>query len=182
MRRVIRIFAYAFATLLVLAPRFAMAQAPAAPSIQAELLKDWSDLKETILRIANEMPADKYDFKPTPAQQTFGERAVHVASANNRFLATIGGQAPAPSLDAKAAATSKDAAMKAIADSFDWGIALLKEQSDQTLLQPVTAPFIGVSTRARVYTFLMGHTWDIYGQFAVYLRMAGHVPPASQRP
>jgi hypothetical protein len=29
--------------------------------------------------------------------------------------------------------------------------------------------------------FLTGHTWDIYGQLAVYLRLNGHVPPASQR-
>ena len=38
------------------------------------------------------------------------------------------------------------------------------------------------SSRARVYTFLIGHTWDIYGQLAVYLRLSGGVPPASQRP
>jgi hypothetical protein len=30
-------------------------------------------------------------------------------------------------------------------------------------------------------TFLVGHTQDIYGQLAVYLRMNGRVPPASQK-
>ena len=29
---------------------------------------------------------------------------------------------------------------------------------------------------------LIGHTWDMYGQMAVYLRLNGLVPPASQRP
>jgi hypothetical protein len=28
----------------------------------------------------------------------------------------------------------------------------------------------------------MGHTWDIYGQMVVYLRLNGITPPASQRP
>jgi uncharacterized damage-inducible protein DinB len=150
------------------------------PSIQAEMLKDWSDLGTTMAKIANEMPADKYDFKATPPEQSYGERVLHVAQVNVRFLKAVGGTATAPTIDAKA--TTKEAAMKAMADSFDYGIALLKQQTDQTMLQAVTAPFIGSSSRARVYTFLIGHTWDIYGQLAVYLRLNGHVPPASQRP
>ena len=151
-------------------------------SIQAEMLKDWTGLKETMIKITNEMPADKYDFKPTPPQQSFGERTMHVAQVNARFLQAIAGKATPPTFDAKV--TTKEASMKAMADSFDYGTALLKELTDQTILQaaPMAPPFLGPSTRARIYTFLIGHTWDIYGQFAVYLRLSGHVPPASQRP
>jgi uncharacterized damage-inducible protein DinB len=151
-------------------------------SIQAEMLKDWTDLKETMTKITNEMPADKYSFKPTPPQQSFGERTLHVAQVNARFLRAIGGKATAPTIEATA--TTKEASMKAMADSFDYGTALIKELTDQTILQaaPMAPPFLGPSTRARIYTFLIGHTWDIYGQLAVYLRLSGHVPPASQRP
>ena len=69
-------------------------------------------------------------------------------------------------------------------DSFDYGIALLNEQTDQTMLAAVPMPprFLGPSSHARIYTFLIGHTQDIYGQLVVYLRLNGHVPPASQRP
>ena len=164
---------------LVGAPRPGVAQSV---SIQAEMLRDWTSLKTTMDKIADEMPADKFTFKATPPEQTFGERVVHVAQANVGLLQSIGGRASAPTIDATA--TGKAAAIKAMDDSFDYGIALLKEQTDQTMLQPVaTAPrFLGPSSRARIYTFLIGHTWDIYGQLAVYLRLAGHVPPASQRP
>ena len=180
MKHAIQISALVCALVVVAAPTFPAAQAPA--SAKAEMLKDWSDLKTTMTKIANEMPADKYGFKPTPPQQSFGERVVHVASVNNRFLGSVGGKAAAPTLDAKAAAMTKEAALKALADSFDYGTALLNEQTDQTMLQSVTAPFIGPSTRVRAYWFLLGHTWDIYGQLAVYLRLNGLVPPASQRP
>ena len=69
-------------------------------------------------------------------------------------------------------------------DSFDYGIALLNEQTDATMLQAVPSPprFLGPSSHARIYTFLIGHTEDIYGQLVVYLRLNGHVPPASQKP
>jgi len=150
-------------------------------SLQAELLKDWIGLKETMHKIAAEMPADKYGFKPTPAQQTFGERTVHVATTNVYFLGLLGGTAAKPTIDPKAA--GKDAALKALDDSFDYGTAILKQQTDQALLQSVaSAPqFMGPSSRARLVAFLAGHTWDIYGQMVVYLRLNGLVPPASQK-
>jgi uncharacterized damage-inducible protein DinB len=145
-------------------------------------MKDWASLKEGMAKLADAVPADKYNFKPTPAQQSFGERVVHIATVNNRFLGLLGGKATAPTVDAKAAVMTKEAAMKAMADSFDYGTALLKEQTDQTLVQSVTAAFMGPSTRARVVWFLIGHTWDIYGQMVVYARLNDVTPPASVRP
>ena len=179
MKHAIRIAVLACAIGVVAAPTFAQA-----PTLQGDLLKDWMSLQNTMAKIAAEMPADKYGAKPTPAQQSFGERVVHIATANNRFLGLLGGKETAPTLDAKMAAMKKDAAVKAMNDSFNYGIALLKEQTDQTLLQEAVNPpgFLGPSTRARIVTFLIGHTWDIYGQLVVYLRLNGGVPPASQRP
>ena len=107
---------------------------------------------------------------------------MHIAVGGNRFLELMGGKVAAPKIDAASAAMSKAAAMKALADSFDYGTAIIKDQTDQSMLQSVDAPFLGSSSRARVFTFVMGHTWDLYGQLAVYLRLQGHVPPASQRP
>jgi len=85
-------------------------------------------------------------------------------------------------IDAKA--TGKAATIKAMDDSFDYGTAVLKEQTDQTMVQGAAMPpgFLGPSTRARMFTFLIGHTWDIYGQMAVYLRLSGVTPPASVTP
>jgi uncharacterized damage-inducible protein DinB len=151
-------------------------------SLQTELLKDWSSLKTTMHALAAEMPADKYTFRPTDGQQTFGERVLHVAMVNVGILGALdGGGAAKPTIDSKA--TAKDAAIKAMDDSFDYGAALLKPQTDQTLLQIATsAPkFMGPSSRARIISFLAGHTWDIYGQLVVYLRLNGRVPPMSQK-
>jgi len=180
--RCARGFAIACASIVLASAAPVLAQGSATASIQAEVLKDWTALKETLMKIADEMPAEGYSFKPTPAQETFGRRVVHIAVGGNRFLELMGGKTAAPKIDAAAAAMSKAAAMKALADSFDYGTAIIKSQTDQSMLQTVDAPFLGPSSRARVFTFVMGHTWDLYGQLAVYLRLQGHVPPASQRP
>jgi hypothetical protein len=55
---------------------------PAAQSatLNGELLKDWFEMKSTIMKLANEMPADKYSFK-APPQRDFAQQAL-----TNAFL------------------------------------------------------------------------------------------------
>jgi uncharacterized damage-inducible protein DinB len=150
-------------------------------SLQSDFLKDWTALKDTMMKIAEAMPESKYSFKATPPERTYGEQVMHVAAINMLVLQTLGAKARAPRINDKA--TSKADTMKAMADSFDYGAAILKEQTDQSMAAGVQGPpWMGPSTRARIFAFLVGHTYDTYGQMAVYLRLNGLVPPASQRP
>jgi uncharacterized damage-inducible protein DinB len=150
-------------------------------SLRAELLKDWTELKPVMLAIAAAMPEDKFTYKSTPAQRDYGEQIMHVATGNMMYLRFLGGTAAAPAFNR--AAKSKAEIIQALAASFDFGEALLREQSDQSMVQIVqTNQFLGPSSKARVIYFLIGHTWDIYGQMAVYLRLNGIVPPRSDRP
>ena len=61
LRAIVGVFVFGFLSLS------ALGQAQTANvSLQSELLNDWIGLKETMHKIAAEMPADKYGFKPTP--------------------------------------------------------------------------------------------------------------------
>jgi hypothetical protein len=164
-------------TLAAPAPSFAQTA-----DIKAVVLKDWNDVKSLIVKIAAEMPEDKYGFKPTPPQRNYGEQVLHIAGANINFIKAMGGKAVAPSVNLKA--TSKAEIIKAVEASFDYGAATINEfTSDQMLEQVKVPPFMGgMASRARLAYFLLGHTWDTYGQMVVYLRLSGGVPPASQRP
>ena len=147
-------------------------------TVMGDLLKDWQDQKKTMTDIAEAMPEDKFSYKTTPAQRNYGEQVMHVAQVNVGILKLIGGKTAPPSFNAK----TKAEMIKAMSDSYDYGIALIKEQSDATMIQTVPAPaFLGPSTRARIFWFLLGHSMDIYGQMAVYLRLNGVVPPASRK-
>jgi hypothetical protein len=171
----------AVCVVLVAALALAVPSAQAQPAaLKAELLKDWTGLKDTMMKIADAMPEDKFGYKSTPPQRSYGEQVLHVATVNMALLGTVGAKAAAPTINAKA--TAKADILKALSDSFDYGTAILNEQTPDTLLQIVKARFLGESTRARVFYFMLGHTWDIYGQMAVYLRLNGVVPPASVRP
>jgi uncharacterized damage-inducible protein DinB len=150
-------------------------------SLQAELLRDWTELKPVMMAIAATMPEDKFTYKSTPAQRDYGQQIMHVATGNMLYLRFFGGKAVAPAFNRSA--TSKADILQALAASFDFGETLIREQTDQSMLEIVqTNQFLGPSSKARVIYFLIGHTWDIYGQMAVYLRLNGIVPPRSDRP
>lgn len=152
---------------------------PDAPTVRGDLIKDWQRQKETLMKIADAMPEDKFGYKSTPAQRSYGEQIMHVALVNVDLLKLVGGQAAAPSFTPETAKTKAEI-LKALADSCDYGIALLNEQTDASITETMEAAFLGPSTRARMFWFLLGHSMDIYGQMAVYLRLNGIVPPASR--
>lgn len=157
----------------------APAVAPGAETLRAELVKDWQGQKDMMMKIADAMPENRFGFKATQAERSYGEQIMHVALVNADLLKVIGGTAAAPTFTADSVKTKADI-LKALGDSYDYGTALLNEQTDATITGTVDAAFLGTSTRARVFRVLMAHSMDIYGQMAVYLRLNGIVPPASR--
>jgi hypothetical protein len=153
--------------------------APAAgqATVLGDLLKDWQDQKDMMMKAADAMPEDKFGYKSTPAQRTYGEQVMHIAAVNVDLLKALGGAATPPSVEG---AKAKADVLKALAASYDYGTALLKEQSDATINGTLDASFLGPSTRARVFWTLLSHSMDVYGQMVVYLRLNGIVPPASR--
>jgi uncharacterized damage-inducible protein DinB len=149
-------------------------------TLAGDMLKDWEQQKTTMVAIADAMPEDKYGYKSTPAQRSYGEQVLHVVQVNQMLLGTLGAKTPAPMLNLKA--TSKAEIMQVLRQAYDYGDAVVKEFNDAAWTTAVMGPrFIGQATRARIAVFAMTHTMDIYGQMVVYLRLNGIVPPASRR-
>ena len=156
-------------------------QGPPITTLAGDVQSDLDRTRELILALVNAMPEDKFSFKPTPAQQSFGERVMHIVQADGFLFTTLGGKTPAPAINQKA--TSKADILAALKQSYDWQAAVLKEFNDQQLVERVMPPpFLGSSaSRVRVISYDLQHTQDIYGQLVVYLRLNGVTPPASQR-
>ena len=161
------------------APGAGPAQTPGGATVRGDLIKDWERQKDAMMGIADAMPEDTFGYKSTPAQRSYGEQVMHIASVNVQLLNLVGGDAAPPSFTAESA-TTKAEMLQALADSYDHGIALLNEQTDASINETIEAAFLGPSTPARVFWFLLGHSMDIYGQMAVYLRLNDIVPPASR--
>lgn len=156
--------------------------APACTTVACDVQGDWGRGYALLIGVAEAMPEDKFGAKPTPAQESFGQRLMHVANIDLKLVSTLGGKTPAPMVNPKAA--SKAEIVAALRQVSDYGSAVLKEFNDQQLAERVTSmPFLGpTASRLRVIYFAMTHSQDIYGQLVVYLRLNGITPPASNRP
>jgi hypothetical protein len=145
----------------------------ASEPLAADLLADWESQKARIVDLAEAMPAEKYDFKPTPAQMTFAEQMVHLAEAHVRQLARLdpAGRVRAP---VPANGQTKDEVVRFVAAAYDYGTAVLRANQG-ALLEPA-----GDRTGARAVWAAMMNAQNHYGQGAVYLRLSGIVPPASR--
>lgn len=173
---------YAVRSMLILGLILAASIHPAVAqtaTLAGDVMKDWQAQKDTMMKIADAMPEDKFGYKSTPAQRNYGEQVMHVVQINEMLIKVLGAKAAAPTINMKAA--SKAEILQALGASYDHGAAALKEFNDTALTQTVMGPrFLGESTRARIAYFMMTHTMDIYGQMVVYLRLNGIVPPASR--
>jgi uncharacterized damage-inducible protein DinB len=155
--------------------------APAITTLAGDIQADWARTRQLVTGIAEAMPDDKYNAKPTPAQESFGQRVMHIVTTDLGVLGALGGKTAAPMINRNA--TSKADILAALKQSYDYGDAVIKEFNDQQWVERVMPPpFMGPSaSRLRIVYFDMQHTEDIYGQLVVYLRLNGGTPPASQR-
>ena len=157
---------------------------PAAPTITTlagDVQADWAIQKEWLVNAADAMPDEKFGYKPTPAQRSYGEQIMHVVQANQQVVAMLGGKTPPPAINLKAA--TKADVMTALRQSMDYLEVVLKDFTDQQLNERIAAGgFMGpTASRLRAIYWSMQHSLDIYGQMVVYLRLNGIVPPASRR-
>lgn len=129
---------------------------------------------------AEAMPAEKYAFKPTPEQMSFGDIIAHESESNETLCAALGGSTATPTESAAGASASKDELVARIRRSFDSCRAVVAGLSESALAD--SAPFFGgrKATKARVAIALAQDWADHYAQAAMYLRLNGILPPSAR--
>ena len=156
--------------------------APKPPDSPSKVVLDsWNDIGRKLTAMAEDMPEDKYDFKPNPAQRSFAEQLLHAAGANYFFINPVKG-VEAPKGDPKRADyKTKAAVVDFEKKSFGDGAALIQSKGDAGLNDLLVDPFS--KQQARFSDFAWGfieHSGEHYGQLVVYYRAAGLVPPESR--
>jgi len=134
--------------------------------------------ENNMVSAAEAMPAEKYGFKPTPAQNPFGQLIFHAGQANYALCGLMAGE-KAPDATVKADGP-KDALIKQMKDSFEYCHKAFPKVDAGRLGEEVSM-FGRKMTLAAVVVHTALDWGDHYGQVANYLRAAGVVPPSSQR-
>jgi hypothetical protein len=161
----------------------ALAQAPAPSMTDNPIVWSANQMYErnakNIVAGAEEMPADKYGYKPTPEQITFGHIVSHLAASNGALCAILSGN-PAPAATKVADTSSKEELVAGLKASFAFCDATMANLKDAQLGEEVSF-FRGAKVpRARALMEITGDLEDHYSQMAGYLRLNGLLPPSAQ--
>ena len=153
-----------------------------APSASQALLEAWNDVGKKIIAIAEDLPEDKYDYKPDKDARTFRGVVLHVSASMYFFTDLAQKQKPRYNDDPKAA----DLKINSKADLVAWvkkcvadGADLIKAKGDGGLNE--TVPAGPQLTRVGDLGWgLVEHSGEHYGNLVTYYRVNGMVPPESR--
>lgn len=126
------------------------------------------------------MPADKFGYKPTADQMTFGHLVAHMIESNNSFCSKVAAVPEPKAVEAKET-DPKDKLVPALKASFDFCSDALSKMDDSKLGE-MTDFFGGQqASRARIAMSLAGSWADHYAEAAMYLRLNGILPPSAKK-
>jgi uncharacterized damage-inducible protein DinB len=135
--------------------------------------------KNTVVAV-EAMPADKFVYKPTADQMTFGQLVVHMAETNY-LLCSKATAMPAPKIEEVKGTHSKDQLVAALKASFSFCSDALAKMDDSKLAE-TTELFPGRQGSRAWASLVLAGTWaDHYAEAAMYLRMNGLLPPTAKK-
>jgi uncharacterized damage-inducible protein DinB len=134
--------------------------------------------QKNLVEAAQEMPADKYGFKPTPAQMSFAHLVGHIAQSNAFLCSKISGSA-APAQQVSDT-DPKEKLVDALKASFDFCSTALSQAGDARLGDEVTLFGGRKGTKAAAVIALTSDWADHYSAAAMYLRLSGLLPPTAK--
>jgi uncharacterized damage-inducible protein DinB len=138
----------------------------------------YEGVKMVVLRAAEKMPAESYDFRPADSVRGFGQIIGHVADSQYIFASLVLGESnPAPRVE-KTKSTKNDL-IAALRGAFVYSDRAYEGLTDATAAEVVEffggdAPILGPLTANIAH--MMGH----YGNLVTYMRMKDIVPPTSE--
>jgi hypothetical protein len=157
---------------LFAAVRPAAAQQPKpADTVRDVFLAGWNEVGDKLVKMAEEFPEDKFDYKPVDGVRTFADVLRHVAFWNGWVAKRARGEKPdgKPNELSKAEFGTKAKIVAALKSSIADGAAELKKQA--------ASPD---ARQSELWGSFISHSSEHYGQLVVYYRLNGLVPPASR--
>jgi hypothetical protein len=161
------------------APSSAQAAAPVKDPVTASLRMLLPRSRNNILGAISAMPADKFNYKPTPEQISFAHLVVHIIGSNNSGCAKAA-DVPAPKVEEVKETDAKDKLLAAATASFDFCGEALGKMDDSKLGDSVEL-FGGKQFPRAMAALGLASGWaDHYAAAAQYLRLNNILPPSAQ--
>ena len=145
-------------------------------------------LHRNLAQAFDSIPAARFGYRPTPAQQTVGFIAQHLVTDNYLFCNAFGPmkatRAPADTAtaDSVKATWPRETLVAQLKASFAFCESAFAQLDDAKLAEQVPVTFRGNTRNVTRASMVLGHTLDMadhYSQIANYMRLNGLLPPTA---
>jgi hypothetical protein len=185
MQRTIVLGLMALSSAGVLAQQPPAQQPPAPlPGIVAEVKTAYTNIQNNIVKAAEQFPADKLTWQPTPAVRSWARLIGHITDDNNGAGWLLAGETQAPpridTLDTQespANKLSKDDLVKGLKESVERCNKAFANVNESNMAER-NGP---TGRRSKLFSLIYNtsHTNEHYGNIATYMRLNNLVPPSS---
>ncbi|MGA8764348.1 MAG: DinB family protein [Candidatus Sulfotelmatobacter sp.] len=151
---------------------------PGVTGYRSEVLAEVMIQEDKFNRLAEAIPAEKFNWRPSPDVRSFAEVFLHVSAANYNLYKLVGTPPPA-GLDIKTlekSTTDKAKVMATLKDSFDHARKAITDMPDADLQKSMDW-FGGKNTERGILLFIVRHAAEHLGQSIAYARFVKIVPP-----
>jgi len=152
------------------------------PSPSQVVLAQWNEIGRKLVAMAEDLPENKYDYKPHPDSRTFVAQLLHVSASMYYFTDVAQRQkvryGDDPSRDQL---KTKAQVVAFVKKSVEDGANLIKAKGDAGMTAVVQDPESNQKLRVSELAYsVIEHSGEHYGQLVVYYRINGMVPPESR--
>ncbi|MGA2419037.1 MAG: DinB family protein [Candidatus Acidiferrum sp.] len=147
------------------------------------VLAQWNEIGRKLIAIAEDLPEDKYDYKPNPDSRTFVGQLLHATASMYYFTDPAQGQKPRYPDDPKRDNLRTKADIVAfVKKAVEDGATAIKSKGDKGMSEIFTEPDSKQQMHISDLAYsLIEHSGEHYGQLVVYYRINGLVPPESRK-
>jgi uncharacterized damage-inducible protein DinB len=154
-----------------------------APSPSQAVLEKWNEIGRKLVAIAEDLPEDKYDYKPNPDSRTFEALLLHVSASMYYFTDPAQSKKPRYADDPKPAdlkISSKADLVAYVKQCVNDGADAIKAKGDKGMNEAVNTGGPRLNRVGDLAYGLIEHSGEHYGNLVVYYRNNGLVPPESR--
>jgi uncharacterized damage-inducible protein DinB len=163
----------------------ALAQDKVAAPSQSNPYSTWNKnaygfVKNMLLRSAEKMPEENYNFKPVDTVRSYGQIIGHLADSQYYFCSTaLGDKDPDPKIEKTK--TSKADLIAALKGAFAYCDKAYDSMTDTSGTQTVKLFGKEDTPKLSVLTVNQMHNLEHYGNLITYMRIKNIVPPTSEQ-
>lgn len=132
--------------------------------------------RDYTIRVAELMPENKYDYRPTKEEMSFGEQIRHMAGNLYWLSSSYVTKDPPPPFDTTKKKFSKKEIITELKSAYSYTYSALTKMMPEQLGDTVTF-FAGPMNKLQIINLINDHQAHHRGQCIVYLRLNGIKPP-----